>query len=55
MDWVGGNDKEILDAILLLDVLILATFGMDKGKYGYLGCIFGRFGALEGAPGVTDG
>ena len=27
--------------------------GYDKS--GYLGGIFGRFGALRGAPGVTDG
>ena len=24
-DWVGGNDKEVLDATLLRDGLILAT------------------------------
>ena len=38
-DWVGGN--KVLDAILLLDGLILATLSMDKGKCGYLGCISG--------------
>ena len=31
-DWVGGNEKEILDAILLRDGFILATLSMDKGK-----------------------
>ena len=31
-DWVGGNDKEVLDGILLRDGLILATLGVDKGK-----------------------
>ena len=31
-DWVGENDKEVLDAILLLDGFILATLSMDKGK-----------------------
>ena len=36
-DWVGGNEKEVLDAILLRDSLILATLSMDKGKCGYLG------------------
>ena len=41
MDWVGGSDKEVLDGILLLDGLILATLSKDKGKHGYLGCIFG--------------
>ena len=54
-DWVGGNDKEVLDAILLRDGLILATLSMDKRKCVYLGCISGRFGALRGALRVTDG
>ena len=54
-DWVCGNDKEILDAILLKDSLILATLSIDKGKCGYLGCISGCFGALWGAPKVKDG
>ena len=31
-DWVGGNVKDVLDAILL-DGLILATLSMDQGKY----------------------
>ena len=30
-DWVGGNDR-VLDAILLLDGLILATLSVTKGK-----------------------
>ena len=47
-NWVGGNDKEVLDGILLWDGLILATLSMEKGKYGYLGCTFGWFGALSG-------
>ena len=55
MDWVGGNDKEFLDAILLLDGLILAILSMDKGKCGYLGCISGWFVALRGPPRATDG
>ena len=54
-DWVGGNDKEVLDAILLWEGLILATLGMDKGKCGYVGCISGWFWALRVAPRVTDG
>ena len=34
----------------------LFTYEKDGyGKSGYLGGIFGRFGALRGAPGVTDG
>ena len=36
-DWVGGN--KVLDAILLLDGLILATLSMDKEKCYYFGCI----------------
>ena len=40
-DWVGGNEKEVLDAILLRDSLILATLSIDKGKCGYLCCISG--------------
>ena len=54
-DWVGGNDKEVLDGILLRDGLILATLGVDKGKCGYVGCISGWFWALRVAPRVTDG
>ena len=54
-DWVGGNDKEVLDAILSRDGLKLTSFSMDKAKYAYLGCISGWFGALRGAPRVTDG
>ncbi len=29
--WVGGNDKKVLDAILLPDGFILGTLSMDKG------------------------
>ena len=54
-DWVDGNDKEVLDAILLRDGFRLATLSMDKDKYGYLGWISGWLGALRGAPRVTDG
>ena len=53
--WIGGNDKDVLDAILQRDWLILATLSMNKGKYGYLECTFGWFGALRGAPRTTDG
>ena len=53
--WVGGNVKEVLDAILLLDGLILSTLSMDKGKCGYLGYISGWFGALRGALRASDG
>ena len=54
-DWVGGNGTDVSDAILLRNGLILVTLGMDKGKWGYLGCISGWFGALGGALRVTDG
>ena len=53
--WIGGNDKEVLDAILQQDRLILATLSMGKGKYSYLGCTFGWFRALRGAPRTTNG
>ena len=50
---------EVLDKILVQDGLILATYSMDNGKCGYLGCICGWFGALNGALNwalrVTDG
>ena len=35
-DWVGGNNKDVLDAILWQDGLILANLSVDKGKCGYL-------------------
>ena len=54
-DLVGGNDKEVLDAILLWEGLILVTLGMDKRKCGYVGCITGWFWALRVASRVTDG
>ena len=54
-NWVGGRERDILDAILLWNGLILATLGMGKGKCCYLGCISGWFGALRGAPWVADG
>ena len=31
-DWVGGHDKDILDAILLWDEFIIANLRVDKGK-----------------------
>ena len=49
-DWVCGNDKEVLDAILLRDGFILATLRLAKGKCGYLGSISGWFGAFRRAP-----
>ena len=49
-DWVEGNDKDVFNGILLQDGLTLATFGMDKGKCGDLGCIFGCIWALRGGP-----
>ena len=50
-DWVDGDEKEVLDVIIRWDGFILATLSMDKGKCGYLGCIFGSCGALR----ITDG
>ena len=54
-DRVGGDDKEVLGAILLRDGLILAILSMDKGKCNLLECISGWFGVLKGAPRATDG
>ena len=50
-EWVSGSDKNILDAILWWDGLILEDFSMDKGKFDYLGCISSWFGAPRGALG----
>ena len=50
-DWIGGNNKEVLDATLLRDGLILATLSEEKGKCGHLGCISGFSGSLRGALG----
>ena len=33
----------------------LSFLGIDKGKYGYIGCISGWFGALREAPRVANG
>ena len=49
-DWIGENDKEVLDVILLRDGFILGTLSREKGKCGYLVCISGWFRALRGAP-----
>ncbi len=54
-DWVGENNKDILDPILRGVGLILATLSVDKDKCGYLGYISKWSGALRGAPRVTDG
>ena len=54
-DWIGGNDKEVLDAILLRDWLILATLSIDKEKCGYLECLSDWLGALREALRVLDG
>ena len=53
-DWVAENDKEVSDAILLQDGLKLTSLSMEKGKYAYLRCISGWFGALSGDLRVTD-
>ena len=44
-DWVGGDDRDLLEANLLSDGLILAASSMDNEKCGYVGGIFGWFGA----------
>ena len=54
-DWVDGNVKEVLDAILLWDGLILTTLSKDKGKMWSSFLVSGWFGALRGALRVTDG
>ena len=54
-EWEGGEDKEVLDAILLWNGFTLANLNMDIGKCGYFKCISGWFGVLRGAPRVTDG
>ena len=54
-DWVDGRDGDILEVILLRDGFIIANLCMDKGKYGYLGCISGWFGTQRRAPKSTDG
>ena len=50
-DWVGGCDKDVIDAILLRGGLILDTLSVEKGKCGYLVCFSGVFGALRGPLG----
>ena len=42
-NWVGGNDKVVLYAILLQEGVLLATLGMNKGKCAYVGYISGWF------------
>ena len=32
-EWVGGNDKNVLDAIVLEDGTIPATLSMNKGNW----------------------
>ena len=44
-DWEGGNEKEILDAILLRDGFILANLSGDSEKRVYLCWISGWFGS----------
>ena len=54
-DWVGEREKEVLDAILLRDGLLLTILRVDKGNCGCIGCVSCGFGALREAPRVTDG
>ena len=53
--WVGGNERDVLDVILLRNGHILATLGMEKGKCGYVGCTSSWCWALRVAPRVADG
>ena len=48
--WLGGSERDVLNAILLCNGLILAPLGMNKGKCGGLGCISDWFKALRGGP-----
>ena len=51
-DWEGGNNKDVLEAILWRDGLILGTLSVDKGKCGWIsGCL----GTLTEAPWVKGG
>ena len=62
--WVctalGGAQGRINPGELTSDrfQVIVSLFNFENGglaRYRYLCCIFGRFGALRGAPGVADG
>ena len=33
-DWLGGRERDVLDAILLRNGVIPAPLGMDEGKCG---------------------
>ena len=50
-DWVGGNDKEVFDAISLLDSLILATMSIDKEFVVFLGAFLVVLGPWGGPYG----
>ena len=39
--WLGGSERDVIDAILLRNLLILTPLSMDKGKCGCLGCASG--------------
>ena len=54
-DRVRGNEKEVLGGLCSWVGLILAALGMDKEKCDNVGCISCWFGALKGAPRITDG
>ena len=53
-DRVGGCDRNLLEANLRLDGLILATECRLK-KYVHVGFVSGWFWVLRRAPRVTDG
>ena len=54
-DKVGWHDRDIPYEILLWDSPLLPNKRVDKGKRSYLRRISACFGALTGAPMVTDG
>ena len=43
-DWIGRNDEEVLDGILLRDGLILAIWAWTKENVVMLGAILVGFG-----------
>ena len=50
------TNEKYLALVGFKGALPLFTYRKDgRAKSGYLGSVIGRFGALRGAPGVTDG
>ena len=53
-DWVSGNDRGFR-CDFTPGGSHTSHLGMDKGKWGCVGCVSGWVGALRVAPRVTDG